>query len=75
MSILDQMEDFANKEENELHSALKNLYKDEESIGCYGDLASSNAFIQNGFDKMPIRLSYLQDGDPEDDASDYGEQL
>jgi hypothetical protein len=71
MSILDSLAAKATESEDALKKGLKELYADVEgNVASYGDLANSNCFVQNGTDRLPIRMEYLLDADPDDEADD-----
>lgn len=45
---------------------MRNLDGESSVIAPWGDLARSNSNVQNGVDRLPIRMEFLADGDPED---------
>lgn len=53
-------------EEEQFRIMMSNLDGDGSSVAPYGDLARSNSSVQNGTNRLGIRMEFLADGDPED---------
>ena len=65
MSLLTRLSSMPTEEE-QFRIMMSNLDGDGSSVAPYGDLARSNSSVQNGTNRIGIRMEFLADGDPED---------